>query len=360
MTASRRSGAAAGANLDGHDFDPASSSVAARGGRPRRTRRRSRSPGPASSTRPTRSTGSGPTSSPALPDPAHRTALRRALAFARARHGGQCRRGSDTPYWVHLVRVAMELSQWGVRRPELLQAALLHDTVEDTTTTIDEIRVGFGEEVADLVDWLTAPDREEDLREYYERLQAERALRRPAPEAGRPGRQPAQHPGARHAHRGPLPPVGGHLPAAARSGRSCRSRRRRPRWRAWRSSRPWPTSPRWSTTAASPTPNVRATRRDTDAGLDGAQIGPHRSGDDMGTTLTHRRDRSHRGPSCHASIPTPAGPARSPAALPPPRGSRRAREDLPGARRVAGLRLRQEAPCSGGTSSTAQGAWWAT
>src|SRR5215207_910602 len=108
----------------------------------------------------------------ALPDPAHRTALRRALAFARARHEGQYRRGSETPYWVHLVRVAMELSQWGVRRPELLQAALLHDTVEDTVTTIDEIRVGFGEEVADLVDWLTAPRREDDLREYYERFQA--------------------------------------------------------------------------------------------------------------------------------------------------------------------------------------------
>ena len=33
----------------------------------------------------------------ALPDPAHRTALRRALAFARARHDGQYRRGSETP-----------------------------------------------------------------------------------------------------------------------------------------------------------------------------------------------------------------------------------------------------------------------
>jgi guanosine-3',5'-bis(diphosphate) 3'-pyrophosphohydrolase len=108
----------------------------------------------------------------AIPDPVQRTALRRALAFARARHAGQYRRGSPTPYWVHLVRVAMELSQWGVRRPELLVAALLHDTVEDTVTTIDEIRVGFGEEVADIVDWLTAPAREEDLREYYERLQA--------------------------------------------------------------------------------------------------------------------------------------------------------------------------------------------
>jgi (p)ppGpp synthase/HD superfamily hydrolase len=54
----------------------------------------------------------------------------------------------------------------------VLQAALLHDTVEDTITTIDEIRVGFGEEVVDLVDWMTAPDRADDLRDYYERLQA--------------------------------------------------------------------------------------------------------------------------------------------------------------------------------------------
>jgi len=108
----------------------------------------------------------------ALPDPAHRTALRRALAFARARHGDQLRRGSDTPYWVHLVRVAMELSRWGEQSPVLLQAALLHDTVEDTVTTLGEIRVGFGPEVADIVDWLTAPSRQEDLRSYYERLLA--------------------------------------------------------------------------------------------------------------------------------------------------------------------------------------------
>ena len=107
-----------------------------------------------------------------LPDPADRQALARALAFARARHGSQFRRGSDTPYWVHLVRVAMELARWGETSPVLLQAALLHDTVEDTDTTLGEIRTGFGPEVADLVDWLTAPEDAEAQREYYARLQA--------------------------------------------------------------------------------------------------------------------------------------------------------------------------------------------
>lgn len=112
-----------------------------------------------------------------LPEPAQRTALRRALAFARARHGDQTRRGSDTPYWVHLVRVAMELSRWGETSSDLLQAALLHDTVEDTVTSLGEVRVGFGPEVADLVDWLTAPDRREDIPAYYERLQSHAPLR---------------------------------------------------------------------------------------------------------------------------------------------------------------------------------------
>jgi (p)ppGpp synthase/HD superfamily hydrolase len=103
-----------------------------------------------------------------------RTALHRALAYARAEHGSQTRRGSDTPYWVHLVRVAMELARWQVATPALLQAAILHDTVEDTHATVEEIRAGFGDEVAGLVSWLTCPRGDQaELREYYARLQRE-------------------------------------------------------------------------------------------------------------------------------------------------------------------------------------------
>jgi guanosine-3',5'-bis(diphosphate) 3'-pyrophosphohydrolase len=103
-----------------------------------------------------------------------RGALQRALAYARAEHGTQTRRGSDTPYWVHVVRVAMELARWGVATPVLLQAAILHDTVEDTRATVDEIRAGFGDEVADLVAWLTCPrGGDDELRAYYARLARE-------------------------------------------------------------------------------------------------------------------------------------------------------------------------------------------
>ncbi|MEW6582705.1 MAG: HD domain-containing protein [Actinomycetota bacterium] len=102
-------------------------------------------------------------------------ALRQALAFARARHGAQTRRGGTAPYWVHLVRVGMELASWRVETPVLLKAALLHDVVEDTPTTIQEVAAGFGDDVAGLVDWLTVmePAPEGDLRRYYLRLATE-------------------------------------------------------------------------------------------------------------------------------------------------------------------------------------------
>lgn len=103
-------------------------------------------------------------------DAERRHALRRTLTFARARHGDQLRRGSETPYWVHLVRVAMEVSRWGEGALPTVQAALLHDTVEDTATTPAQIRDEFGEEVAELVGWLTCPPTDAELPGYYERL----------------------------------------------------------------------------------------------------------------------------------------------------------------------------------------------
>ena len=69
-----------------------------------------------------------------------RLALLGAFAFARGRHGGQRRRGSATPFWVHPVRVAIGLAGWGEEDSVILQAALLHDVVEDTPTTVDEVR----------------------------------------------------------------------------------------------------------------------------------------------------------------------------------------------------------------------------
>lgn len=104
---------------------------------------------------------------------ADRRTLLRADRFARDRHEGQMRRGSDTPYWLHPVRVAMGLMQWGVTDRDVLVAALLHDVVEDTITTPEEVRSAFGARAENLVVWLTAPDARvagAAVRDYYRRL----------------------------------------------------------------------------------------------------------------------------------------------------------------------------------------------
>lgn len=101
-----------------------------------------------------------------------RRTLDRALVFARERHAEQTRRGSTTPYWVHPVRVCLALMHWDATNRDLLVASLLHDLVEDTLTSPQEIRERFGARPAILVDWLTAPDGHlvDETRAYYRRL----------------------------------------------------------------------------------------------------------------------------------------------------------------------------------------------
>jgi guanosine-3',5'-bis(diphosphate) 3'-pyrophosphohydrolase len=82
----------------------------------------------------------------------------RAAAFADARHGDQ-RRPTGAPYREHLLE-ALEVLVRGahVTSPEILCAAVLHDVVEDTGCTLDEVSAAFGPRVAELVGWVTIPD----------------------------------------------------------------------------------------------------------------------------------------------------------------------------------------------------------
>ncbi len=87
-----------------------------------------------------------------LPDP-DLPALRAAYEFARDAHEGQLRKSGD-PYIGHPVEVAhftadLHLDLYSV------SAALLHDTVEDTSATVEEVRERFGDQVAFLVNGLT-------------------------------------------------------------------------------------------------------------------------------------------------------------------------------------------------------------
>ena len=80
-------------------------------------------------------------------------ALNRAYVFALKKHGSQLRTSGD-PYYSHPIEVAGILTKYKLDSSSII-AALLHDTVEDTDTTLDEIRELFGEQVSQLVDGLT-------------------------------------------------------------------------------------------------------------------------------------------------------------------------------------------------------------
>ncbi|MGW7050350.1 RelA/SpoT family protein [Streptomyces sp. NPDC054887] len=109
----------------------------------------------------------GPTSRDRLPDAighvadAHRahhpdadlSILHRAYVLAESSHRGQTRKSGE-PYITHPLAVTLILAELGAETTTLT-AALLHDTVEDTDLTLEQVRTGFGEEVCFLVDGVT-------------------------------------------------------------------------------------------------------------------------------------------------------------------------------------------------------------
>ena len=99
--------------------------------------------------------------------------LDRAIIFAVKAHAGTERRGKGYPYIVHPLE-AVEIVATMTKDQELLAAAALHDTVEDTDVTADQIRAEFGDRVADLVasesDEMPAGVSEEDS--WHSRKQA--------------------------------------------------------------------------------------------------------------------------------------------------------------------------------------------
>ncbi|MBR5075255.1 MAG: HD domain-containing protein [Bacteroidales bacterium] len=77
--------------------------------------------------------------------------LDRAIRFAVNAHSGTERRGKGFPYIVHPME-ALEIVSTMTPDQELLAAAVLHDTVEDTGVTIGQIREEFGDRIASIVD----------------------------------------------------------------------------------------------------------------------------------------------------------------------------------------------------------------
>ena len=97
----------------------------------------------------------------------------RAAVFAIRAHHNTERRGKGFPYIIHPME-AVEIVATITTDPELLAAAVLHDTIEDTDVTVDQIRAEFGERIANLVhaesDQFTEGVSEEDS--WHDRKQA--------------------------------------------------------------------------------------------------------------------------------------------------------------------------------------------
>ena len=83
--------------------------------------------------------------------------IERAYTVAERAHEGQ-KRKSGEPYITHPIAVAQILADLGIG-PKTVAAALLHDTVEDTAYTLDQVRADFGDEIAMLVDGVTKLDK---------------------------------------------------------------------------------------------------------------------------------------------------------------------------------------------------------
>jgi (p)ppGpp synthase/HD superfamily hydrolase len=87
-------------------------------------------------------------------------AVLRAVAFAARVHQGQLRKDGKTPYVSHVVRVCLVVRNvFGFDDPAMLQTALLHDAIEDTTTDFDDLAEQFSPEIAAWVAALTKDKR---------------------------------------------------------------------------------------------------------------------------------------------------------------------------------------------------------
>lgn len=76
--------------------------------------------------------------------------ITKATVFAARAHDGTRRKGSGMPYILHPMEAACIVSAM-TRRSDLIAAALLHDVLEDTPVTYEELREEFGENIADIV-----------------------------------------------------------------------------------------------------------------------------------------------------------------------------------------------------------------
>lgn len=99
----------------------------------------------------------------------------RARLFAVRKHDGQFRDDGVTPYMIHPAQVARILMQV-THDTNLIAAGYLHDTIEDTDTTYEELVAEFGQDIADLVMEVTQEGQKDNVGFYFPRLHTQRGI----------------------------------------------------------------------------------------------------------------------------------------------------------------------------------------
>jgi (p)ppGpp synthase/HD superfamily hydrolase len=98
--------------------------------------------------------------------------IEKAIITATKAHDKQYRKNTMIPYIIHPYAVGMILMKYGCK-DELVAAGLLHDTVEDTDLTLEDIEKEFGHSVAEIVEGCTEPDKKLSWEERKEHTLAE-------------------------------------------------------------------------------------------------------------------------------------------------------------------------------------------
>ena len=126
--------------------------------------------------------------------------LNKAYVYAMTAHGKQFRASGD-PYFAHPLEVAAILTDLKLDVPTIV-TALLHDTIEDTLVTYDDIKENFGEEIANLVDGVTKLSQLEVFSERTKQAENFRKLMLAITERHPRAAGQAGRPAAQHAHAG--------------------------------------------------------------------------------------------------------------------------------------------------------------
>lgn len=99
----------------------------------------------------------------------------KAYLFALNKHQYQVDDNGENYFYAHCINVYLILSNIS-NDIELLSAALLHDTIEDTDTTYEELVKEFGNEIADLVNEVTHEGKKDSKGYYFPRLKTKRGI----------------------------------------------------------------------------------------------------------------------------------------------------------------------------------------